>query len=247
MQDQNSTTRPDPRIIVALDCSDARQALALSQQLDPQRCRLKVGKELFTSAGPEVILQLQNSGFEVFYDAKYHDIPNTASKAVQAAAGLGIWMVNIHVSGGAAMMKACREVLREFSRPPLLIGVTVLTSLNAKDMEAVGLGADLSESQRTQEQVLRLAGLAKECGLDGVVCSAAETALLRRELGPSFVLVTPGIRPAGADRGDQQRVMTPAQAIANGSDYLVIGRPITQAEHPGEALRRIEAELNQLV
>ena len=224
-------------IIVALDFPSQAAALALAEQLDPAQCRVKVGKELFTYSGPAVVEALRAKGFEVFLDLKFHDIPNTTAMAVKAAAELGVWMVNVHCSGGLRMMAACREVLEQSSQPkPLLIGVTVLTSMEREDL--AGIGLDLEP----QSQVLRLAALAEQAGLDGLVCSAQEAPALKAAHA-GLQLVTPGIRPAGSAKDDQRRILTPAQAIAQGSDYLVIGRPISQAQDPAKALAQIVAEL----
>ena len=224
-------------VIVALDFPSAAQAIALAEQLDPQKCRLKVGKELFTRSGPQVVERLQALGFEVFLDLKYHDIPNTTAMAVKAAAELGVWMVNVHCSGGLKMLQACRDVLEQSTgTQPLLIGVTVLTSMQQSDL--AGLGLDVAP----QEQVLRLAKLAEQAGLDGLVCSAQEAQALKQQW-PAGQLVTPGIRPAGSAQDDQKRILTPAQAMQAGSDYLVIGRPITQATDPAQALADILTEL----
>ena len=224
-------------IVVALDFPSEAQALALAERLNPQQCRLKVGKELFTRCGPKVVEGLHALGFEVFLDLKFHDIPNTTAMAVKAAAELGVWMVNVHCSGGLKMMQACREVLEQHNgNTPLLIGVTVLTSMEQSDL--AGIGLDITP----QQQVLRLAGLAEQAGLDGLVCSAQEAALLKKQW-PAGQLVTPGIRPAGSAQDDQKRILTPAQAMRAGSDYLVIGRPITQAADPAQALSDILAEL----
>ena len=227
------------RVIVALDFQDRLDALQLVEQLDPGRCRLKVGKEMFTRFGPGFVQALQGRGFDVFLDLKFHDIPNTAAAAVEAAADLGVWMVNVHASGGRHMMEACARQLaaRNAEERPLLYGVTVLTSLTDNEIREIGW------SGSSEEVVTRLAGLTHESGLDGVVCSAMEAEFLKSTFGPGLGLVTPGIRPAFAVQGDQQRVMTPAKALAAGSDYLVIGRPITRAEDPMEALARIEAEI----
>jgi len=228
----------DPKIIVALDFPSAGPALALADQLDPARCRLKVGKELFTRSGPELVKSLHKRGFDIFLDLKFHDIPNTTSAAVAAAADLGVWMVNVHASGGEKMMVACRERLEAFgAERPLLIAVTVLTSMTDADLVALGINAS------AEAQVSRLAALTRQSGLDGVVCSALEAPRLKSELGAGFRLITPGIRPLSADRGDQQRVMTPADALKAGSDYLVIGRPITQAPDPLAALEAVHAEV----
>jgi orotidine-5'-phosphate decarboxylase len=225
------------KIIVALDFADAASALALVERLDPALCRLKVGKELFTVAGPELVRALVARGFEVFLDLKFHDIPNTVAAACRAAAGLGVWMLNVHASGGRRMMMAAREVLADLPAPPLLIAVTVLTSMSAEDLGEVGV------SGAPADQVLRLARLTQQCKLDGVVCSAQEAAMLRGELGTDFRLVTPGIRPAGSAVGDQRRVMTPEQALRAGATDLVIGRPITAAPDPLAALKQIQFEL----
>lgn len=226
-------------VIVALDFPDANSALALAERLSPSLCRLKVGKELFTRAGPDLVRQLQGRGFEVFLDLKYHDIPNTVAGAVRAAADLGVWMVNVHAGGGARMMAAAREAADSSRHQPLLIGVTVLTSMSDDDLASMGY------RETAHQRVLRLADLAQHCGLDGVVCSAQEAAELRAAHGTDFCLVTPGIRFAGDAAGDQRRVVTPADAIALGSSYLVIGRSITGAKDPLAALERAHAELNQ--
>jgi orotidine-5'-phosphate decarboxylase len=225
------------KIIVALDYADAASALALVERLDPALCRLKVGKELFTAAGPELVRTLAARGFEVFLDLKFHDIPNTVAAACRAAAGLGIWMVNVHASGGRRMMAAAQEALADLQRRPLLIAVTVLTSMSAEDLAEVGIPA------APADQVLRLARLTQACKLDGVVCSAQEAAMLRADLGADFRLVTPGIRPAGAEVGDQRRVMTPAEALRAGATDLVIGRPITAAADPLAALKQIQSDI----
>lgn len=226
----------DPRIIVALDYPDAASALALVARLDPALCRLKVGKELFTVAGPQLVEQLQKRGFEVFLDLKFHDIPNTTAQACKAAAALGVWMVNVHASGGRRMMEAARDGLSGFVRRPKLIAVTVLTSMAQQDLQELGITVSPAE------QVLRLAALAQASGMDGVVCSAQEAAMLRKQAGADFCLVTPGIRPADAAADDQSRIMTPRAALQNGSSYLVIGRPITKADDPLLALQKISEE-----
>jgi len=227
----------DSRIIVALDFPDAGKALAVAARLEPAACRLKVGKELFTAAGPRLISQLREAGFEIFLDLKYHDIPTTVAAACAAAAELGVWMINVHALGGRAMMEAAHAALSRRRPPPKLVAVTVLTSIGAADMQEIGLAGS------PHEAVARLARLAQSCGLDGVVCSAQETRDLRQRCGPNFLLVTPGIRPAGSVADDQRRVATPSQALADGADYLVIGRPITQAADPLSALRDISAEI----
>lgn len=224
-------------VVVALDVPSAEAALSLAAQLDPALCRVKVGKELFTRCGPSIVEALQAKGFEVFLDLKFHDIPNTTAMAVKAAAELGVWMVNVHCSGGIRMMAACRETLEQLSGPrPLLIGVTVLTSMERTDLADIGLDIE------PEQQVLRLAGLAARAGLDGLVCSAREASLLKRE-HPHLQLVTPGIRPAGSAQDDQKRILTPSMAVAAGADFLVIGRPITQAEKPAQALSAIVQSL----
>lgn len=210
------------------------QALSLAELLDPALCRVKVGKELFTREGPQLVKALINSGFEVFLDLKFHDIPNTVAAAVSAAAELGVWMVNVHASGGPRMMEAARKAIEPMGdNAPLLTAVTVLTSMEQEELTAIGVNRSL------QEQVVALAALTKSCGLDGVVCSAHEASLLRKAQGQDFLLVTPGIRPVDSERGDQRRIASPAEALAQGSDYLVIGRPITQADSPLESLRQI--------
>jgi len=229
----------DPRIIVSLDFADGAEALDLVCKLDPALCRLKVGKELFTRCGPVLVEQLQQNGFAVFLDLKYHDIPATVAGACRAAADLGVWMINVHAAGGERMLAAAREAVDKHHRHPLLIAVTVLTSLNDADLRRVGVEKPVAE------QVLGLARLAAACGLDGVVCSAQEATRLRKDLGNGFILVTPGIRPGGSNRDDQQRIMTPAEAIKAGSDYLVIGRPITQAADPLRVLREINEEIKK--
>jgi len=231
-------TANDPKIIVALDFPSQNPALELVEKLDPGKCRLKVGKELFTRSGPQLVEGLQKRGFDVFLDLKFHDIPNTTSAAVAAAADLGVWMVNVHASGGEKMMTACRERLETFGVDrPLLIAVTVLTSMNADDLAGIGI------TDSPEAQVSRLATLTKNCGLDGVVCSAQEAPKLKAEQGADFKLITPGIRPLTADKGDQQRIMTPTDALKAGSDYLVIGRPITKASDPLAALEAIYSEV----
>ncbi|MCF6209741.1 MAG: orotidine-5'-phosphate decarboxylase [Gammaproteobacteria bacterium] len=223
----------DPRVIVALDFADAVQALALTERLDPAHCRLKVGKELFTRSGPALVETLQEKGFEVFLDLKFHDIPNTVAKACKAAADLGVWMVNVHAMGGRKMMEAAREAVASASHRPRLIAVTVLTSMGDADLAEIGLQGS------PEDNVRRLAGLAKSAGLDGVVCSPQEVDMLRNTIGGDFQLVTPGVRPVGAALNDQTRVATPEDAIRAGSSYLVIGRPITQADDPLAALKII--------
>jgi orotidine-5'-phosphate decarboxylase len=232
----------DPRVIVALDFPDMMSAFALASKLDPGACALKIGKELFTSAETGLVRELVRRGFRVFLDLKFHDIPNTVAQACAAATRLGVWMVDVHAAGGSAMLKAAREAVAEAAaetrRPrPLLIGVTVLTSLTASDLAATGV------SGTPEEQVLRLARLAQANALDGVVCSAHEAATLRSACGPDFTLVTPGIRPAGTAAHDQARIATPEGAVAAGADYLVIGRAITQSPDPRHALDAINATI----
>lgn len=220
-------------IIVALDYPDAAGAVAMAERLNPQQVRLKVGKELFTATGPALVEILQNKGFELFLDLKFHDIPNTVAGALRSAASLGVWMVNVHVSGGRRMLDAAVEAVHSSPQRPLLTGVTVLTSMGADEL------AELGVTKSPAEQVGHLARLAQDCGLDGVVCSALEAPLLREACEEEFLLVTPGIRPAGAKQDDQTRIMTPPQALAAGVDYMVIGRPITQAEDPEAAVQGI--------
>ncbi|PTR17106.1 orotidine-5'-phosphate decarboxylase [Nitrosospira sp. Nsp2] len=224
----------DSRIIVALDFSSERQALDLVVMLDPALCRVKVGKELFTAAGPQLIAKLMALGFEVFLDLKFHDIPSTVANACKVAAGMGVWMMNVHALGGRRMLSAAREAVPAGSAK--LIAVTLLTSMERSDLSDIGLEQD------PKEVVARLAWLARDCGLDGVVCSALEAQSLRETMGVGFCLVTPGIRPANAALNEQKRVTTPREAIENGADYLVIGRPITQAEDPISMLRRLNDE-----
>ncbi|GAB53141.1 MULTISPECIES: orotidine-5'-phosphate decarboxylase [Atlantibacter] len=227
-------------IVVALDYDNRDKALAFVDRIDPQDCRLKVGKEMFTLFGPQLVRDLQGRGFDVFLDLKFHDIPNTTAKAVAAAAELGVWMVNVHASGGARMMQAARDALTPFGKDaPLLIAVTVLTSMEASDLADIGI--TLSPAEHAE----RLARLTQQCGLDGVVCSAQEAVRFKSELGRSFQLVTPGIRPEGSDAGDQRRIMTPQQAQQAGVDYMVIGRPITQSTNPSQTLRDILTGLGE--
>ena len=224
-------------IIVALDAKSEYHALTIVEQLDPTLYRVKVGKELFTHAGPSVVQKLQHQGFEVFLDLKFHDIPNTTAQAVCAAADLGVWMVNVHASGGRKMMQTCAERLKAGNYQTQLIAVTVLTSMGREDLCDIGLDIE------PVEQVKRLAKLTQESGLDGVVCSAQEAKILRDMLGQDFALVTPGIRPEGANADDQKRIVTPKQAMQDGASHLVIGRPITQAAHPTDLLTSILASI----
>ena len=225
------------RIIVALDYADARSATVLVDRLQPSACRLKVGKELFTASGPEFIAMLVKRGFDIFLDLKFHDIPNTVAQACKAAAALGVWMLNVHALGGRTMMQSAREAIGTTPGRPRLIAVTVLTSMAEKDLHEVGIDA------APLDEALRLAALARECGLDGVVCAAHEAGAIRSQLGESFLRVTPGIRLPEDAAGDQKRVMTPRQALESGSSYLVIGRPVTRAAQPLEVLARINSEV----
>lgn len=227
----------DPKILVALDYADTAPALAMVKRLQPELCRLKVGKEMFTRFGPAFVEQLQNRGFDIFLDLKYHDIPNTVAKACQAAADLGVWMINVHALGGRRMMTAAADALANYSHAPRLIAVTVLTSMADEDLRELGI------NKSAADMAIDLASLARESGLDGVVCSAMEAANMRKTQGDAFLLVTPGIRPAGSSGDDQRRIMTPVDAIQAGSSYLVIGRPITQADDPVGLLRTINSEI----
>jgi orotidine-5'-phosphate decarboxylase len=230
-------TSSEPRIIVALDYDNSNSALTLADQLNPNQCRLKVGKELFVAAGPQLVKSLSDRGFDVFLDLKFHDIPNTVAKAVSVAADLGVWMTNVHASGGTRMMTAAREAVENHGGDMLLIAVTVLTSMDDSDLQQVGVNSAASD------QVLALANLTKQAGLDGVVCSAQEATHLKQQLGQDFKLITPGIRLTDSASDDQRRIVSPAQAIEQGSDYLVIGRPITQAENPMQMLHKINSSL----
>ncbi|MFQ3338253.1 MAG: orotidine-5'-phosphate decarboxylase [Colwellia sp.] len=228
----------DPKVVVALDFDKKQDALSFVDKIQPSDARLKVGKEMFTYFGPEFVKQLTGKGFDVFLDLKFHDIPNTVAKAVTAAADLGVWMVNVHASGGSQMMTKAKKSLDTYGEDaPLLIAVTVLTSMNEADLRGLGI-------QKTPaEQVKFLADLTKQSGLDGVVCSAWEAEQLKSDLGKEFKLITPGIRPAGSAQDDQQRIMTPKKAIDVGVDYLVIGRPITKATNPQLILQEINASI----
>jgi orotidine-5'-phosphate decarboxylase len=227
----------DPRVIVALDFSAAEDALAFSKRVSPALCRLKVGKELFTAAGPDLVDALVQRGFDIFLDLKYHDIPNTVARACKAAAARGVWMLNVHALGGREMMQAAREALGSSTLRPRLIAVTVLTSHTAADLRDVGIEGS------PETAALRLAILAHASGLDGVVCSAHEAGALRARLGPAFLLVTPGIRTAADAADDQKRIVSPALAIESGSSYLVVGRPITRATDPLAVLNAINTEV----
>ncbi|RZN47792.1 orotidine-5'-phosphate decarboxylase [Escherichia sp. E10V10] len=227
-------------VVVALDYNNRDAALAFVDKIDPRDCRLKVGKEMFTLFGPQFVRELQERGFDIFLDLKFHDIPNTTAHAVAAAADLGVWMVNVHASGGARMMTAAREALVPFGKDaPLLIAVTVLTSMESSDL------ADLGVTLSPADYAERLAALTQKCGLDGVVCSAQEAVRFKQAFGQDFKLVTPGIRPQGSDAGDQRRIMTPEQALAAGVDYMVIGRPVTQSADPAQTLKAINASLQR--
>ncbi|MDL6367928.1 orotidine-5'-phosphate decarboxylase [Escherichia coli] len=227
-------------VVVALDYHNRDAALAFVDKIDPRDCRLKVGKEMFTLFGPQFVRELQQRDFDIFLDLKFHDIPNTAAHAVAAAADLGVWMVNVHASGGARMMAAAREALVPFGKDaPLLIAVTVLTSMEACDL------ADLGVTLSPADYAERLAALTQKCGLDGVVCSAQEAVRFKQVFGQEFKLVTPSIRPQGSDAGDQRRIMTPEQALAAGVDYMVIGRPVTQSVDPAQTLKAINASLQR--
>ncbi|NMP15575.1 orotidine-5'-phosphate decarboxylase [Thalassotalea sp. Y01] len=228
----------DAKVVVALDFAEKAQALSFVDKIEPNQAKLKVGKEMFTHFGPEFVKGLTNRGFDVFLDLKFHDIPNTVAKAVQAAADLGVWMVNVHASGGSKMMTTAKQGLESYGKDaPLLIAVTVLTSMTEQDLHELGLAVT------PEQQVMNLARLTKESGLDGVVCSAQEAAMLKQNLGQEFKLVTPGIRPVGSSVDDQKRIMTPPQAIELGVDYLVIGRPITKAADPFQVLEDINKSI----
>lgn len=224
-------------IIVALDYADEKSAMQLVNKLEPGSCRLKVGKEMFTRLGPRFVESLSAKGFDVFLDLKFHDIPNTVAGACAAACDLGVWMVNVHASGGRRMMEAAKEAINKSSHQPLLIAVTILTSLDAEDIHEIGYQGSPAEN------VQSLASLTQQSGLDGVVCSPKEVGSLRKALADDFILVTPGIRPAGSAADDQRRTMTPAEAIQAGSNYLVMGRPITQADNPMDVLHATESEI----
>ena len=225
----------DNKIIIPLDL-EYSAAIHMAKNFDTNLCRLKIGSQLFTSSGPQIIKELNSLGFDVFLDLKFHDIPNTVYEAVKSAADLGIWMVNVHASGGRAMLEASKKALEGFDQPPLLIAVTVLTSLSEDSLNEVGI-KDLSE------QVLRLAELTNECDLNGVVCASTDVKAIKNIFGKDFITVTPGIRPNDSKVNDQNRISTPSEAVKNGSDYLVIGRPITESENPTKALEKIIKEI----
>lgn len=242
MSDKRQINIVDPRIIVAMDMDSLSSCQTLASKLDPSLCRVKVGKELFTREGPAVVEALVTMGFSVFLDLKFHDIPHTVAQAVKVAANLGIWMLNVHSFGGLRMMEAAREALEQSNgNRPLLIGVTLLTSMSAEDLHDLGCSSSL------EEQVLRLATLAHRAGLDGVVCSAQEAQLLKQHLGQEFLLVTPGVRPVDSAKDDQRRIVTPEQAVTWGSDYLVIGRPITRAPDSAAACRQIVESIKSII
>ncbi len=225
------------QIIVALDFADEHSTMQMLDLIDPAVCRVKVGKELFTRYGPQLVRRIHDAGFEVFLDLKFHDIPKTVAGAVAAAADLGVWMTNVHASGGKNMLESARKAVSE-NHGTKLVAVTVLTSLLAEDLEEIGIAGF------PEQQVLRLARMTADCGLDGVVCSAKEIELLRHNLPAEFLLVTPGIRPLGDTPGDQKRIETPARALAKGANYLVIGRPITQAPDPALKLKELIQEIS---
>lgn len=227
------------RVIVALDFPESESALALVKRLTPDQCKLKVGKELFTAAGPSLVETLVARGFEVFLDLKFHDIPTTVARACSAAAKLGVWMMNVHAFGGGSMIAAARDALDALANRPLLIAVTVLTSMDENDLREIGIATSPAEAAS------RLAGLASKHGADGIVCSALEAASIRAQFGQAFLRVTPGIRLAENNMDDQKRIMTPSRAVQNGASYLVIGRPVTRADDPAAVLRQIEIELHE--
>ena len=227
----------DPKVIVALDYPTESAALQLVDQLEPALCRLKVGKEMFTLLGPAFVEKIQTKGFDVFLDLKYHDIPNTVAKACKTAADLGVWMLNVHASGGRRMMEAAADALANHQQRPYLIAVTVLTSMSQQDLVELGI------NETPADQALKLARLTQTSGLDGVVCSAQEAGVMRKNFADNFILVSPGIRPAGSKVDDQRRIMTPSEALEAGSNYLVIGRPVTQAENPLKSLQAINSEI----
>ena len=224
------------RIIIPLDM-EYTSAVSIADKLDPNICRLKVGNQLFTSSGPKIVKTLHDKGFEIFLDLKFHDIPNTVYESVKSAANLGVWMINVHASGGSKMLDASKKALEGFDKPPLLVGVTILTSISEEILTEIGFN-------NLDKQVMRLTKLAQRSGLDGVVCAASDASKVKQTCGESFLTVTPGIRPRDADLNDQSRTSTPKEAIANGSDFLVIGRPITGSEDPTNALENIYKEVS---
>ena len=225
----------DNRVIIPLDL-EYSAAIDMASNFDPSNCRLKIGSQLFTSSGPKIIKELDSRGFEIFLDLKFHDIPNTVYEAVRSAADLGVWMINVHASGGKNMLEASKNALIDFDEPPLLIAVTLLTSLSENSIQDIGLN-------NLSEQVLRLAKLSHECELDGVVCASSDTVIIKKEFGKEFITVTPGIRPDQSKLNDQSRVSTPSEAVKNGSDFLVIGRPITESDDPAGALKDIYKQI----
>ena len=225
----------DNRVIIPLDL-EYSAAIDMASNFDPSNCRLKIGSQLFTSSGPKIIKELDSRGFEIFLDLKFHDIPNTVYEAVRSAADLGVWMINVHASGGKNMLEASKNALIDFDKPPLLIAVTLLTSLSENSIQEIGLN-------NLSEQVLRLAKLSHECELDGVVCASSDTVIIKKEFGKEFITVTPGIRPDRSKLNDQSRVSTPSEAVKNGSDFLVIGRPITESDDPAGALKDIYKQI----
>ena len=225
----------DNRVIIPLDL-EYSAAIDMASNFDPSNCRLKIGSQLFTSSGPKIIKELDSRGFEIFLDLKFHDIPNTVYEAVRSAADLGVWMINVHASGGKNMLEASKNALIDFDEPPLLIAVTLLTSLSENSIQEIGLN-------NLSEQVLRLAKLSHECELDGVVCASSDTVIIKKEFGKEFITVTPGIRPDQSKLNDQSRVSTPSEAVRNGSDFLVIGRPITESDDPAGALKDIYKQI----
>ena len=224
------------KIIIPLDL-DYANAIKLAKELDPKICRLKIGSQLFTSSGPKIVKEFSNLGFDIFLDLKFHDIPNTVYEAVKSSADLGVWMVNVHASGGREMLDAAKKALDGYKNPPLLIGVTLLTSLSEESLIDIGLTS-------LPEQVLRLAGLVKEMDLNGVVCAPSDITSIKNKFGKEFLTVTPGIRPSKSNLNDQRRVATPSEAIKSGSDFIVIGRPITESKNPCSTLERIHKEIS---
>lgn len=226
-----------PKIIVALDYPTAAEALSLINRLTPERCRLKIGLELYIAAGPDFVRAVVQRGFSVFLDLKFHDIPNTVAQACRQAAALRVWMVTVHCHGGSEMLRAAAAAVRELKQRPLIVGVTVLTSIDPPQLAAIGV------TDAIDGQVLRLAGLASDCGLDGVVAAPTEAARLRVRFPAPFRIVTPGVRLADDSVDDQRRVLTPAAAIQAGADHIVIGRPVTRAADPIAALAEIERQI----
>ncbi len=237
MLDTTLINQPAKPVIVALDFASAEKTLDFVQQLEPSLCQLKIGKELFTATGRYLVEQLVLQGYRIFLDLKYHDIPNTVASACKVAADMGVWMVDMHASGGRRMMEAAAEAVSNYSQSPLLIAVTVLTSMTQSELAETGINLPIDEA------VVRLAELSRQAGMNGVVCSAQEATLLRQQLGQEFLLVTPGIRLSTDIKDDQRRIMTPKAALAAGSSYLVMGRPITQSEHPSALLQQINQGL----